>query len=156
MKQIFNFALQILVVSFLIAMKQASACSVAINDNYEKNLLVAQAASHMNISLAKVTSTTIAEYSRSLLGNIEPFDCPEFLSTQARISFKYKPKKNQNCDASVVVHHQQYMGEVPGTPLYELDFSEMTAACSTSSGPILIPSPHRIPIPVPIPRHDHD
>ena len=149
MKKFFVFALQALVVSLSMAPKQAFSCSVAINDNYEKNLLVAHAASHLDISIGSVTATTIAEYSKTLLGNVEPYDCPEYLSTQAKISFKYKKKKFQSCSASIFVKHDQYMGEEPGVPLYELDFSSITLACSTSSGVIIAPRPTPRPVPIP-------
>ncbi|HXH75743.1 MAG TPA: hypothetical protein VNJ08_12290 [Bacteriovoracaceae bacterium] len=112
-------------------------------DNFQKNLLVAHAASHLDISLGKVTSTTIANYSRSFLGE-HPSDCPDFLRTEAKISFKYAPAKFQKCDASVTVVRKYFMGDLLESPevlLEELTYLGETAACSTTAIPRPFPRP---------------
>lgn len=135
----------IIVMLLVVLVNKVFACSVSVNDNFQKNLLAAYGASHLDIALSTVSDTDVEDYARTFDG-VDPYECPLYLETSARVSFQYSPKKFENCDASVVVHHRQYMGSVaPTGPIDELTYSEMTAACSTS-----LPRP--VPLPRPLPR----
>lgn len=126
-----------LLVFFMILLATASeayACQVMVNDSYQKNLLVAQAANELDLSLAGMSSTVLTGYSRTLEGN-GPYECPLFIVTQAKVSFEYSPKKNKNCSASATITYRQYIGEITpelDVPLYEATLSGAEQACSTS------------------------
>lgn len=134
----------VVIFALMVLANKLWACSVSVDDNAQKNLLAAHAASHLDISLVSVSKTNVEDYARTFSGE-DSYECPLYLVTTARVSFKYSPRKFQNCDASVVVTRRQYMGvDIPTGPIDELEFAEANAACSTS-----LPRP--IPVPRPIP-----
>ena len=126
-----------LIVFFMILLATTGtgyACQISVNDNHQKNQLVAEAANELGLSLASMTSTALTGYSRSLEGS-DAYDCPLFLVTQARIAFEYAPKRNETCSAAVTVTYRQYVGEI--TPeldvlLFETITTGVEMACSTS------------------------
>jgi hypothetical protein len=121
-----------LIVLVLALVQNVFACSVSVNDLYQKNLLTAHGASHLNISFSTVNSISITGYSKLFIGEDPVSHCPEWLQTQARISFRYSPRKYETCDASLTVTRREFMGETPTGPIEELSYSEAHAACSTS------------------------
>lgn len=134
----------VVIMALMVLANKLLACSVSVNDNAQKNLLTAHAANYLDVSLVSVTKTSAEEYGRSFIGE-DSYHCPLYLQTRARISFKYSPRKFENCDGSVVVTRKQYMGaELPSGPIEELEYTEGNAACSTSY-------PRPIPIPRPLP-----
>lgn len=113
--------------SVAIAISSASACSIKINDKAQKNLLVAEAASHLDIALSDVKETFVASYAKSFSGG-SGSSCPETLQTSAEISFKYSPYPGQDCQAEVRI--ERSMSFESGESF--ADFSELSAACSIS------------------------
>lgn len=136
MKKLALIALLVLIV----VVNKAFACSVSINDKAQKNLLIAHGASHLDIALTTVSDSGLVSYVRSFEGADE-FECPQYLITSAKVSFKYRPSKFESCDASVIVTRRLYMGdEFPAGPMEQLSYSSPLAACSTSL-PRPIPRP---------------
>jgi len=132
----------------LILSHNVMACSVAVNDNYQKNLLIAHGASHLDVALSSVSSTTLSGYSRHFVGEIPYSACPENLETSATISFRYSPARFQNCNATVTVTRVEFIGEVPTGPIETLSYSGLSASCSTSiPRPVIIKLPCRIGVP---------
>lgn len=129
----------------------ANACSVSVDDNYQKNLLVAHAASYYDLALTGVSSTAIADYARSFEGGGGGASCPDYLVTEARVTFEHKPRVNQECSNTITVRIRSHMGdELPDGPMEEVEFISPELACSTSSGPY-IRLRRRIPVRIPRP-----
>lgn len=127
-------AFSVLVFCILFLMYDAAiACSVRVNDNVQKNALAALAATHMDISLASVSSTQISDYLKSLDAEDPSTHCPQYLNTRATVTFSYAPSADQSCDAQVTVIRSEFIGEVLSGPLENVEFINMTAACSVAT-----------------------
>ena len=113
--------------SLALVLSSAEACSVKINDKAQKNQLVALAASHLDIALSDVQETLVAAYQKSFSGG-SGSSCPELYHTSALVSFEYSPYPGQECEAEVKV--ELSVGFESGEE--SLDFSELSASCSTS------------------------
>ena len=111
----------------------AMACSVMVNDNAQKNTLAALAASHLDISLVSVSSTQISAYGKSFGAEDPSTHCPQYLNTRATITFAYGPSADESCDAQVTVIRSEFIGEVLSGPLENVEFINMTAACSVAT-----------------------
>jgi hypothetical protein len=129
----------------------AYACSVSVNDNYQKNLLVAHAASYYDLALTGVTSTAIVDYARSFEGAGGGASCPDYLVTEARVTLEHRPKVSEECSNAITVRIRSYMGDgLPDGPMEEVEFISPELACSTSSGPY-IRLRRRMPVRIPRP-----
>ncbi|MGE3611796.1 MAG: hypothetical protein AB7I27_19560 [Bacteriovoracaceae bacterium] len=117
----------------------ALACSVSVNDNFQKNLLIALGASHLDIPLTKVSATTLSGYVKSFEGADPVSECPQHLVTAASIHFKYSPSLYQTCEANVTVNRNYFIGEIPDGPIEQVNFSGMSASCSTTIPRICLP-----------------
>src|SRR6476620_231598 len=109
MKKLVLIAIMVLIV----VVNKVFACSVHVNDLYEKNLLAAHGANHLALDLASVRSHQPPDYAQACEG-ADAYECPLYLCTSAKVIFAYSPSKFQHCNASVVVTRRQYMGsELP-------------------------------------------
>lgn len=114
-----------------------AACSMSVDDNYQKNLLVAHAASFNSLALTGVKSTAVETYAKTFEGG-SGSGCPDYLVAEARISFEYAPKKNHECSAAVTVRSRIYIGnDLPDGQFEDIQFISPEKACSTHSGPVL-------------------
>lgn len=105
------------------------ACSVSVNNTFQKNELIAKAASHLGISLDVVSAITISNYEKEFTGSVGPSSCPEYLEIGGRVNFKYSQGK-KSCSAIVEVHIKQYMGEeIPTGPMEEVSFTNESSKC---------------------------
>jgi hypothetical protein len=110
----------------------AMACSVMVNDNSQKNALAAIAASHLDISLVSVSSTQISGYGKSFGAEDPATHCPQYLNTRATITFAYALSADESCDAQVTVVRSEFIGEALSGPIENIEFLNMTAACSVA------------------------
>ncbi len=130
-------------------MADAWACSVSVNDTYQKNLLVAHAAGFFDLALTDVEATSMEDYGRSFEGGSGGGSCPDYLVTEARVTITHKPKPSEECTSTITVRVSAYLGDgVPAGPMEEVEFTAPALACSTSSGPYLR-FRHRVPLRVP-------
>lgn len=140
----------VLAVCVLCVIADSMACSIQVDANAQKNLLAALGASHLDISLAQVRSTAIADYSMTTSGS-DGVSCPDYLHTQATVSFEYKPAANENCSAQVTIYRSQFVGEVLTGPIESVEYADLTAACSTTvAGRRIIKVPQQRPIKIPV------
>ncbi len=129
MKTIAFFALSILSITLI---ENAQACSMEINQLYQKNLLVAYAASEMNVNLAKASSIAVSAYAQTLSGEASAGSCPTHLNNQAQVVIKYKPNVFQQCTASVLVKKmEQIGGEMVDGPMIEIQTESVSKSCSS-------------------------
>jgi hypothetical protein len=142
----FKFSREVALILFMIfaaSSADSRACSIAVNHNYQKNLLVAHAASELNVALSSVTATSLTEYDHDLEGSEPVSHCPLYLISRAKVSFNYSPARYQTCSASVIVEMREFMGEVPSGPILEVTSTNAELACSTSI--TVIRDPRRLP-----------
>ncbi len=127
----------VMAITLFLASKHLLACSVHVDDNYQKNLLAAHGAGHLTLSLASVSSTTITDYSKSFLGSVGPSHCPEYLKTKAKVKFKYSPTPLKTCESTVVVTRQEFMGDeiTEGVQFEKLSFESESVSCAISRLP---------------------
>ncbi len=132
----------VLFLIFAASMADSKACSIGVNNNYQKNLLVAQAANELGIGLTSVTSTAVSAYGYETEGSAPVTECPLYFISRAHVSFEYSPAAGQNCSASIDVQMRDYMGEdLPDGPLFEVTSSNAELACSTSLSRIRVKIP---------------
>ncbi len=123
------------------------ACSIQVDNNYTKNILMAHAVSFNDLSLSSVSGLTIASFARSLSEDPGDGSCSEYMTESGRVSFNNSPAAGQNCSFSVTVRVRSYMGEeIPDGPIEEVSFESPEAACSTTISRIRIP--HKVPAPI--------
>ena len=126
-----------LVLSFLILMavnaNAAQGCSVYVDNTAQKNILAEYAADYLDVSLSKVSATTVSAYSKFFSAEDPVSHCPTSLDTQARVKFVYHPSKNEDCEAEVTVGRSVYIGEEPGISFENVEFTDVEAICATSS-----------------------
>ena len=116
------------------------ACSIQVDDNYDKNILVANAASFNDLSLASASEISITSFSRSFSGELTPSSCPNYMRSSARISMSSTPVPFQNCSYTVTVVINRFIGEVyPAGPIEEISFESPEAACSTAFSKLKLP-----------------
>lgn len=109
----------------------AHACSMSINQLYQKNLLVGYAASEMNVDLSKASSISISGYSQALSGEPTAGECPTVLQNQAQIILKYKPTLFNQCTVSLLVKKiEQIGGEMLNGPMIEIQTEAVAKSCS--------------------------
>ena len=145
MKQAFLFLV------LLVGAAKGFACSMSVNHNYTKNLLVAHAAGYHDLSLAAVSGIAITDYDHSFEGGAGGGSCPDYLITTARVSMNHSPSALSHCTYNVTVTHTVYIGnDLPDGPMEDVAFSSATAACSTSIIGRKIPRklPYRIKKPI--------
>ena len=140
MKTIALITLSILNISL---MNNSQACSQAINQLFDKNLLVAYAAGSMNVDLAKSNSISIIDYSFSTYGVDAGSNCDAFLDSQARISVNYKPNLFTNCSFSVTIRKVEQIGMTPklDQPMLNITTEMPVSGCSITHFPIPLPHP---------------
>jgi hypothetical protein len=146
MKKIFLF------VVLMIAAAKSFACSMEVDENYTKNLLVAHAASFHSLFLPSTSGVTVTDYSLSFEGGAGGGSCPDYMVTSARVHLEHVKSATSICSYDVTVVHTVYIGnDIPSGPVENVEFLDATAACSTSSGGFRR-IPRRIPIPFKVPR----
>jgi hypothetical protein len=136
-------------VCMLVAAK-GMACSMEVNHNYTKNLLIAHAASYNDVFLPNAIGVSVAEYGVVYEGGAGGGSCPDYMEVTGRVSLGHKPSAFSECSYEVTVTHRMYIGsDVPDGPMEEVSFSDATAACSTHSGLRRVRKiPPRVKIPI--------
>lgn len=146
MKQVFLF------VVLMIAAAKSFACSMEVEENYTKNLLVAHAASFHSLFLPSTSGVTVNDYSLSYEGGAGGGSCPDYLITSARVHLEQVKSATTQCSYEVTIVHTVYIGnDTPDGPVENVEYLDATAACSTSSGSFRR-IPRRIPVPLKAPR----
>lgn len=126
----------ILFMVFMVSITKSFACSVRVDDNYQKNLLVAHAANYNDVSLIHASDISLTSYAKGFSGAVGGADCPDYLTTSARISMAHKPKATETCSYTLTVRIRTYVGEeMPTEPTENVTFEAATAACSTRKVP---------------------
>ncbi len=129
----------------LVAAAKGMACSMEVDQNYTKNLLVAHALSYNEHFVGSVSGITTTDYDLSFSGGSGGGSCPDYLITSARVSYSHSPSLIKHCTYSVTVTQTTYMGNgIPHGPLDDVSFSAPAAACSTSISAIRVP--RRVPL----------
>ncbi len=130
-----------LLASSLLWIQNSHACSIQVNHQYEKNILVALAASEMRVDLSKATRIQVADYHLLATGGTGA-DCPTHLNTDARITVNYDQNLLVKCSFSVTVSRRLQIGEVPilTEPMEVVNTALPVSGCT------------RIPLPAPTPR----
>jgi len=145
MKQIALF------VVLMIAAAKGFACSMEVDHNYTKNLLVAHAASYNGLFLPDVSGVTVNDYDIEYAGGAGGGSCPDYMTTSARIKLEHNKSATSQCSYEVTVVHTVYIGnDVPAGPVENVEYLDATAACSTSASSFRrirkIPATVKIPV----------
>ncbi len=147
MKQIALF------VVLMIAAAKGFACSMEVDENYTKNLLVAHAASYNGLFLPSTSGVTVNDYTLNYEGGAGGGSCPDYMITSARVKLEHNKSTTSQCSYEVTVVHTVYIGsDTPDGPVENVEFLDATAACSTSSSGAFRRIPRRIPVPLKVPR----
>lgn len=131
----------------LLWIENSNACQVGVMTQYQKNLLVAYAASEMNVDLSKATFIRTSEYSHQFSGAPDGNSCPRIMENQARVEVTYKPNILTTCSFSVMVHKRELIDFT--TPVTEMPLvitlESPTSSCTRIN---VLPRPDpRIPDP---------
>jgi hypothetical protein len=121
--------MKLILVFLLLASSHVFACSYEVKQLAMENLMAAEAASHYNISLSKVTKTTFAAYDQLFIGVDTETTCPLQLQTSTKVSFSYSPTVFQRCSLKVeVTRLAQIFGE-PSGPIETYSFTGGISSC---------------------------
>ncbi len=115
----------------LLSYETSQACSIQVNDAYQKNLLIAYAASEMGINLEKTFSMSATNYQLSFSGGSGGGSCPTHQHTEARVSLTYLKNKFTKCTMTVTVQRAEQIGETlaPG-PFETIATALPASSCS--------------------------
>ena len=120
------------------------ACSMEVDQNYLKNFLVAHAASFHEISLTSVTGIAVLDFDLNYEGGSGGGDCPDYMISTARVTFKHSPTVVKNCSYSIVVTEKTYIGnELPTSGIQDVTYTNKVVTCSPKiPGRIIIRPTH--------------
>lgn len=138
---------------FIILLSAANtlACSIEVDDNAQKNILMANAASFNDLSLSSVSALSLTNYAKNFSADPGGGRCPEYMTIEGRVSMSSSPTVFKHCSYTVTVKVKSYIGDsIPDGPIEEVTFEAPLAACSTSVSGIKIPRPIPIRIKKPV------
>ncbi|GEM_PF-4498808 len=120
----------VLAVSLMALSQETKACSVSVNDLFQKNLLAAYGVGHFGISLTSISGLIVTAYSKGLEEEDPSTLCPQYLRTQATVSFKHSPTKFQTCTKTITVNRRAFIGDWPSGPLETVRYLTPSSSCS--------------------------
>ena len=124
---------------------QSKACSIQIQEDQIKNLMIAAAASNFNVALTKATKIEADNFSYRLYGQHPNSSCENHLEFTTQVTIKYKPNLLETCTLSVETVYTQNLNATD-FPYEEYAFNLPTSSCSRI--PIRV-----LPRPIPIRRN---
>lgn len=118
----------------IVGLTEAFACSIQVDENAQKNELIAHAVSRADLSLAAVSGIALSNYDQNFEDEGPLGSCPNYQVLSARVSFNHIKSAVESCSYSMVVTVRNWMGETLPLEggLQEITFSESVAACSIS------------------------
>lgn len=122
------------VLALIVGLTDSFACSIQVDENAQKNELIAHAVSRADLSLAAVSGISISGYDQNFEDEGPMGSCPNYQVLSARVSFTHKKNILESCSYAMTVTVRNYMGETLPEEggLQEITFSDSEAACSTS------------------------
>lgn len=122
------------VLIFIVSLTDSFACSIQVDENAQKNELIAHAVSRADLSIVSVSGISISGYDQTFEDEGPLGSCPNYQILTARVSFTHKKSILESCSYAMTVTVRNYMGEsFPAEGgLQEITFTDSEAACSTS------------------------
>ena len=122
------------VMVLIVGLTETFACSIQVDENAQKNEIIAHAVSRADVSLAAVSGIAISNYNQTFEDEGPLGSCPNYQVLSARVSFTHVKSVIESCSYAMTVTVRNYMGETLPEEggLQEITFSESEVACSTS------------------------
>ncbi len=138
-----KFSIKVVIFLFmclLIGITEGRACQIQIDDNYQKNILMAHGVSFHDVSLSSASGTALTGYDVSFSTGESLGSCPDYINVSGRVAFNHVKSAVESCTYAVNVTVKTYMGEeMPDGPIEEVIFEEGEATCSISFSRVRLP-----------------